>query len=288
MKKFSGMYYKHQKGKLSFAVIAGTTAQHAFIQIITNKDSYYFKYPALARNVAGNIQIGDNLFSNKGISLDIHESGMSIFGKIQYADLTSPSYDIMGVFRFLPMQCRHTIVSLHHRLHGDLFFNNERLDFNGGIGYIEGDSGSSFPAQYTWLHCNDFPEKACVTVSVATIPFLCAHFRGCIGIVYFQATEYRFATYLGVKTLQCDENGIVLSQKKLRLEIKIAASPGYSLLAPQKGHMNRHIKECLSCTAQFRFYKDDKLVFNKQSTGVSVEHVGKCIMPVSVDKSFFQ
>ena len=39
------------------------------------------------------------------------------------------------------------------------FKGEQTIDFTNGVGYIEGDSGTSFPESYVWVHCNDFSEK---------------------------------------------------------------------------------------------------------------------------------
>jgi hypothetical protein len=179
----------------------------------------------------------------------------------------------MGPFKYFPMQCRHKISSLHHRLDGSLTINGEIIDFTGGIGYIEGDSGTSFPKSYTWLQYNDFSEKACVTVAVADIPFAGFHFHGCIAVVYLSGVEYRLATYLGVKIIKCNENRIMLKQGNLRLEIEISAGTGHKLAAPENGEMTREIRERIVCGAQFRFMKNGQVLFNRRSKNASFEFV---------------
>lgn len=273
MRKFNGLYFKHQKDGHTAAVIAGISDDHAFIQVITSRDSYYFKYPLPNYKPGDVIIIGGSGFSKDGIRVNIEQDGVSILGEIKYKNLTPLRYDIMGPFKYLPMQCRHKILSLHHRLSGGLTICGETIDFDNGIGYIEGDSGTSFPKSYTWIQCNDFPEKACVAASVADIPFAGFHFRGCICVVHLNGIEYRMATYLGVRIIRCDEKRIVLSQNKLRLEIEIDAGSGHKLLAPQKGKMIREIRERIVCGARFRFIKNGEVVFDGHSKNASFEYV---------------
>ena len=273
-KRFDGMYYKHQKDEHTVAIIAGlSSGNHAFIQIITNNKSYYFEYPLTVCKFGETIEIADNTFSSDGVKININENGVLICGEIEYTELTPIKYDIMGPFKYLPMECRHKILSLHHRLDGGLAFNGQFIDFTGGIGYIEGDSGKSFPKSYAWIQCNDFSEKACVSVSIADIPFAGLRFRGCIAVVYFNGAEYRMATYLGVKIICCDENRIIIRQGKLRLDIEIGAGTEYKLIAPDKGKMNREIRECIVCGAKFRFMKGETTLFEQKTTKASFEYV---------------
>lgn len=273
MDSFSGTYYKHQKGGQAAALIAGKTADHAFIQVITNTVSHYFRYPLWAYKSGKAVEIGTNVFSEAGIKVRIKQKGVSISGELQYHGLTPLRYDIMGPFMLLPMQCRHKITSLHHRLTGSMSVCGETMDFTGGTGYIEGDSGSSFPEHYSWLQCNAFPEKACVTVSVADIPFLGMHFPGCICVVHCKGTEYRLATYLGAKILCRDEKRIRLVQGRLRLEIDIEAGAEHTLIAPAKGQMSRQIREQIVCGARFRFLKNGQMLFDAYSKYASFEYV---------------
>ena len=271
MKRFSGMYYKHQKGGNTVSFIAGTTAEHAFIQVITNKKSYYFKYPLPAAKQENGYRIGGNIFSERGVILDIRKGDILISGRIRYSALIPIKYGIMGPFKYLPMQCRHKISSLYHRLDGKLNICGEELDLTGGVGYIEGDSGRSFPKSYAWIQCSDFPEKACVTLSVADVPFMGMNFPGCICVVYFRGAEYRLATYLGVKIIRCDEKRIVIEQGKLRLEIELNAGVGHKLRAPENGKMVREIRECIVCGARFKFIKSGNVLFDWYSENASFE-----------------
>jgi len=272
---FDGTYFKHQKGGRTVALIAGTSAgNHAFIQIITNEFSHCLNYPAPDHTPGDIIRVGGSIFSLNGVSLDIEGKDISVRGEIGYAGQTPLRYDVMGPFRYLPMQCRHRIHSLHHRLCGSLAICGEYIDFTGGTGYIEGDSGISFPRSYMWVQCNDFPEKACIMASVADIPLAGLRFRGCVCVVWLGGVEYRLATYLGVKILHCDENRVVLKQGSLCLEINIAGGTGHALAAPVQGEMAGEINERIVCGAQFRFMKGGKVLFEQHSENASFEYVG--------------
>lgn len=241
--------------------------------MITNDKSYYFTYPTADCEYGETIKISSSLFSQNGVLIHIEKNGILIRGEIKYTDLTPIQYDIMGPFRYLPMQCRHKITSLHHRLDGILTINDETIDFTGGVGYIEGDSGTSFPKNYVWVQCNDFPEKACITAAVADIPFVGLHFRGCVCIVYIHGIEYRLATYRGVKICVCVKNKIVLKQGNFCLEIDIGEGQNHRLIAPVKGDMVREIHERIVCGAQFRFINDRKVMFEQYSENASFEYV---------------
>lgn len=246
---FEGYYYKHQKEGRTLCMIAGQTGTEKFIQVIT--EDFAVKVPCTKGNI----------FSKSGVLLNIQTSKISLKGAIRYRGLSPIKYDIMGPFRFFPMECRHGIISMRHSLVGSVMLNGEKIDFTGGIGYMEKDSGKSFPSNYAWIQANDFQEPCAIMAAVATIPVCGLHFRGCICVIQYQGREYRLATYLGGRTLICTKNRIILKQGKYRLEIRVKEKEGMELSAPQNGRMVRTIRETASCPAEFRFYINGKAVF---------------------------
>lgn len=257
---FKGYYFKHQKGEHTLCIIAGQSEDERFIQVITKEFSRKVSFTQ------------GNHFSMKGIVLNIHEPGLSLTGRIRYKNLTPIHYDVMGPFCLFPMECRHRIISMNHHLEGKVSFNGELMDFTGGRGYIEGDSGRSFPSSYTWIQANDFQNDCSIMAAVAKIPFCGLKFRGCICVINDRGREYRLATYLGVKILTCTKNNIILKQGKYRLDIRINAGKGHRLSAPQDGEMERTILETVSCPAEFLFFEGQRLIFYKKSEQASFEY----------------
>ncbi len=274
---FEGYYYKHQKGDQTIALIPGRTQEGAFIQLITNEASEYVSFVEDHQKIQFSEkqqQIGDQFFSPSGIKLHIQSKNLTLSGEISYQALTPIRYDIMGFFKYFPMECRHGIVSLHHKLTGGFCINGRTIDFTGGVGYIERDSGTSFPKSYCWIQCNNFletREPVCVFASVAHIPFYGLHFQGCICIVYYKGREYRLATYLGVKILACDERRLVLKQGPYLLEVDIYRNLGHKLVAPDKGQMLRSIHENPSCKAAFQFKYKNRILFDYTTSQASCE-----------------
>lgn len=284
MNYFEGWYFKHQKGHNSIAFIPGINVDSkghrlAYIQVITNNNSYniHYLYPEFqVSSERLNISIGNSTFSEDGINIDIKEEDLIIKGSIKYGDLIRLEGNIMGPFSILPMQCNHGVISLGHRLNGEIIINDEIFDFNDGIGYIEKDWGSSFPKTYSWIQCNDFKNRNCsIVASVADIPFMGTNFRGCIGVIYYEGMEYKLCTYNGVKVLKCDGEGMTLKRGKYKLEIEFNTENPQRLFAPISGHMSKPIHENSGCRGTFRFYIDDKLEFNLQSNNCNYEYVDK-------------
>lgn len=273
--KFEGFYFKHQNGGQAVAFIPGRNEQEAFIQVITNNKSYYVTYPLTEYSSYGIMRIGKNRFSKKGIIIDIEQEDIIIKGRIRYSGLTPLKYDIMGPFQVFPMECRHIVVSMRHHLNGQLLINGEKFDLTGGTGYIEGDSGKSFPAGYTWAQCNTWEngsEDCAVMMAEAKIPFAKKSFRGCIAVVWYQGKEYRLATYKGARIVSCSEQGLVIEQNKLRLQISISEGSGLSLYAPVHGKMSRIIKENIAVRARVQFGKGKKTIFDQWSDFACFEY----------------
>jgi len=172
--RFEGWYYKHQaKDGPSLAIIPGRAADHAFVLINTGSMSHHIRYPLSEYRRGEILRVGSNTFSQHSITLDIPE--LNLAGAIKYTNLTPIRYDIMGPFKFFPMECRHSITSMRHTLHGNVTMNGIVHDYSGGLGYIESDSGRSFPSGYAWVHCNDFRKDCSIMASVAQIPFSLWH-----------------------------------------------------------------------------------------------------------------
>ena len=76
-------------------------------------------------------------------------------------------------FSYLPMQCKHRIISMCHTLYGILKINGEAVSFENGIGYIESDRGTSFPKSYIWTQCSIPKEQpSSIVAAVADIPLV--------------------------------------------------------------------------------------------------------------------
>lgn len=258
---FKGYYYKHQKNDYTISFIPGISNNHEFIQIITSDNSYYIPY------------IKGNIFSKYGIMIDINYDNISIKGKIQYEDLHPIKRDIMGPFKYFPMECKHEIVSMNHKLNGSLIINKKFIDFKGGNGYIEGDYGKSFPKEYIWVQSNDLPNNTSIMVSIANIPFMNTKFKGCICIIYYNDEEYRMASYLGARIIKYNQKKIIIKQGKYLLVANINNNKGYNLKAPYLGEMKKTIIESTNCNTRFRFYKNKRLIFDYNSKNSTYEYV---------------
>ena len=280
---FAGWYFKHQSKNYSISFIPGINInkngdRYAFIQVITENSSYNINYDFYDFSISkdkNTIKIKDNIFSLSGIIVNIKDENINIKGKLTYKDITKIKGNIMGPFSYFPfMECIHGVLSLNHSVEGNLKVNNEQIKFINAKGYIENDSGKSFPKNYLWLQSNYFMKKnASIMVSIADIPFLGFEFKGCIAIVYYEGKEYRLATYNGVKIISYNEKGLIIKRGPYRLEVEIRSLSPQKLLAPNSGDMIRKIKENISCNANFKFYKNDKLIFDLDSNKTSFEYV---------------
>lgn len=269
---FEGWYYKQQVNHKTLAIIAGKSDEGAFIQIITDTRSVYVPFALSAYQKDKTLKIGSNEFSNDHLYLCINHDHFSISGELHYRNLTPLKKDIMGPFRYFPMECRHEIISMKHEVVGEMRLNGETLRFDPGTGYMEADRGFSFPESYAWVQSNDFKANCSVMASVARIPFGGLRFWGCIGVVWLDGTAYRFATYSGAKIKRCEQGIITLNQGKYHLSIQVEQQNAYDLLAPKRGSMNRIIKESASAPAQFVFRYGDHILFNEKTPCAGYEY----------------
>lgn len=278
---FEGWYLKHQNMGKTIAFIPAVHADKqgrwsASIQVITDEGSWNFTYPIGMCRIQKDkfrIKIGSNIFSEKGIDVDICTQELSVRGKIYYSRFHKIEQDIMGPFRFFPsMQCSHGIISMAHELRGSLFLNGNRMEFTGGRGYVETDRGQSFPKTYLWSQCGfGGRRKNSIMVSAADIPFMGGSFRGCISAIQYEGKEYRLCTYYGARILEYGKGKISIKQGNMCLRVTCLSEAPFPLRAPADGDMRRCIKESPSCRVQYRLWIGKKEVFHLLSEHASFE-----------------
>lgn len=278
---FEGWYLKQQNSGETLALIPAYHISRkgepsASLQIITDEAAYCIPFEAEEFQADPRrfcVQIAGNTFCEKGVLLNLHTKDVSLTGKLRFGPLTPLLSDIMGPFRFVPfLQCRHSVLSLTHRVNGFVELNGKRFLFENGTGYIEGDRGASFPSSYLWTQCNWYEQGPCsVMLSVASIPFLGASFTGCICSVYYGGREYRLATYQGAKVLRWVKDEAIVAQGSRLLQVNLLEQNAHNLRAPSRGAMSRTIRESPSCRVRYRFFDGKRTVFDFISTQGSFE-----------------
>ena len=275
---FCGWYFKSQSKEKTFAVIAAYHSSNkdakCSLQFITDDGAWNVVYPfdAYKKEREGfSVKIGENAFSEKGLTLCVHEDGLDIDGKLVFGEWTPIKYDIMGPFALVPfMECRHSVLSMYHTVSGKITLNGEEYDFDDSVGYIEGDRGYSFPKVYSWTQC--VFNGGSLMLSVADIPFGPFRFTGIIGVIYYNGKEYRIATYLGAKAEKISGGEIVVRQGKATFIAKLIEKHAMPLNAPVGGEMSRTIRESASCKASYKFEIKGETLFDFESDRASFEY----------------
>ena len=161
---------------------------------------------------------------------------------------------VMGWFAWVPgMECYHGIVSMDHSLRGSLAVNGQKMDFDGGRGYMEKDWGRAMPRAWVWMQSNHFEKPGTgFTFSIADIPWGKHYFKGFLGGLLLDGHLYRFATYTGARlhdfTVASDSVHFVLSDLQKRLFVTAHSAQGVDLRAPTTRQMDRRIQETLSAS----------------------------------------
>lgn len=278
---FYGWYFRCQGNEGSIAVIPAVhisaKKRSCSIQVITESGSWNKVFSTrqfrLNRD-KGIMQIGENLFSRKGIRLRLETDGVKISGILRFGQFAEPKYDIMGPFRYIPgMECRHAVYSMRHSVDGELQINDQLLHFQNGKGYMEGDSGKSFPEKYVWTQ--HFLGDGSLMLAAATIPLGWTCFTGAVGILYLKGREYRFATYLGAHVQKIGNGELFIRQGKYSLRVRFPRKTGSVLRAPQKGKMTRRIRESVSCRAEYTLLCGDRIVFRTVTDKAAFEYETK-------------
>ena len=285
---FEGWYFKHHEGDETISFIPGiqideNSCAYAFIQVITKDESHFFSYP-ISKFYADQevlfIRIGNNIFTRQGIYIDINQENskkekVRIKGHFHYEGLTKVNYSIMGPFQYLPMPCRHGILSMHHRVTGNMQINEKSIVMYRGLGYMETDYGKSFPKKYFWTQANAKKVFAPqIFASIAALPICGREMLGCVAVIAYQGKQYRLATYLGARVLIIKESLAIIQQGRWTLCIHMdRAHRAQELLAPCKGKLSRTIKEDVKCVVRYTFYHGTKKVFDWTTRNASIEFV---------------
>lgn len=301
---FEGWYFKQvssdERTVLSF--IPGISLHgddsHAFIQsVLVEKQeegpdrtsTHYFRYPVKEFHVQNDpflLQIGNNIFTETFLSINLKNKELTMRGKIgfgsfQKIETSFSSPTIMGPFGYLPsMECYHGIVSMNHSLSGFMKIGQRTLPFSDGKGYIERDWGTSFPEKYLWIQSNHFQEKnTSLFFSIATIPYHFTSFEGFIANFQLYGREYRFATYNRSSCMveKIEDGGllITLKNKDATLQAKVHYDHLMHLPAPQLGKMKRYIEESLSATVDIHFHDVKRnLLYQGVASSAGIDVVG--------------
>ena len=261
-KRFFGIYYKHQnKDGYTIAAIVSKSNEGDMVQIITNEKAYLVK------------DVSQVKASFDGITFDIHQEDLSLVGHISYDKLLKPKKDIMSYYRFFPIECKHKVYSMYHRLDGLVVVNNETISFHDGDGYMEGDKGRNFPKEYLWLNATN--KEASLVLAIATIPLGLFTIKGITSLITYQEKEYRFGTYNFAKAMKISKSHIIVRKGKYILDINIEDHQGHALKAPVKGDMVRFIHECPSVSIHYTLKKKDEVIMDITHPYASFEYVFK-------------
>ena len=261
MKKFKGYYFKCSSNEHTLALIPASHENGASLQIITDRNSFVTDYRhILFGKTLPRVKIGESTFSERKIILNVNRQNIKAKGVIYFGTLTPLKYDIMGAFKPIAplMQCRHSVISMKHKVNGSVIINGEKYIFKNDSGYIEGDEGRSFPKNYVWAQA--FFDGGSIMMSAADVPLPGTVIRGVIAVLYAYGKEFRLATYLGAKAVFVGDGYAEIRQGKYTLTIKRLSDNSHKLLAPQKGKMNRIIRESPKCELYCRLKKNDRII----------------------------
>jgi len=294
---FEGWYFKmvSADGEHRFAFIPGVSLgknTHAFVQFIDGQTgkTQYFRFNINDFYYSSNrfaVWVGPNFFSADSFFVDLGRGDKKIIGKgiisnrVEYP-VRPLSPGIMGWYRFVPfMECFHGVVSIDHKISGNLLINNKLISLENGKGYIEKDWGKSMPSAWIWTQSNTFDDGSNTSfmLSIANIPWIGRSFTGFLGFLWVNEILYRFATYTGAKVEKLnrtdDRIEVVIKDKNFTIEFFGLKGMRGELLAPVAGDMSRTIHE--SIDAEIRVILRDingTIIYDGTAKNAGLELVG--------------
>jgi len=291
---FEGWYFKHVSRDLEnvYSFIPGVSLTrkdpHAFIQVINGitGETDYITYSLDQFTCEKNrlyVKIGNSVFTDNYIDLNIDRENLNLSGRIDYNNITKYprsllSPGIMGWYSFVPyMECKHGIVSVNHDLNGKINLNGNSINLNDGKGYIEKDWGTSFPEAWIWIQSNNFSNHdTSFTFSIAKIPWLGRFFMGFISFLYLNGKFFLFSTYNKsvITKIEHDNTSVTIEMKSnnVLLKVKVVKNSFGELRAPAAGDMSRRIKESIDSTIVLSLHdKDGKLIYEDSGKRAGLE-----------------
>ncbi len=285
-KYFEGWYYKliSQDETSALAIIPGIAMdekgeKQAFIQVLNGKslEAEYYRFEAesfQAHPSKFELKLADNFFSASQIKLNHPELKGELHFKNQVG-WPKPWYSpgIMGPFSFIPfMECYHGILSMDHKIEGQIHFKGVDYNFDGGRGYMEKDWGHSFPSAYIWMQSNHFSKSGIsVKASVAKIPWLGSSFVGFIAGVWLKDRLIQFTTYNFTKLKKSRVSDhyveIQMENRNHRLKIIATKSEATSLASPIAGFMDGRISESMTSKLEIELFDKKKKVILLKDIG---------------------
>jgi tocopherol cyclase len=295
---FEGWYFKHVSKDLEqiYSFIPGVSLNendsHAFIQVINGitGETEYISYPLqefIWDNKRLYLKIGESVFTDKNIDLNIENKNLNVTGHLEYVNMVKYpksilSPGIMGWYSFVPfMECKHGVVSVNHDLSGSIRINDKLICLDGGKGYIEKDWGTSFPEAWLWVQANNFQDHdTSFGFSVAKIPWRGKFFIGFIAFLYHNKKFFLFSTYNSSVISEISHSGksikFTLNHRNTILKVIITKKTFGILRAPSLGNMSRRIKESIDSQIDLSLFdKNYNLIFNDVSNRAGLEVTDK-------------
>ena len=309
---FEGWYLKvvDPVHDLAFAAIPGLSYDaagrgHAFVQVIdgVRERGDYHRYDireaAFAKTARAaptasdfDVSIGANRFSESGMDVDVPGCRAELGFRQNVPWPRRPwSPGAMGPFSFAPgMQCKHGVVSLHHRVVGSVRLGDgPTVTLSpAATGYLEKDWGSAFPLRWTWLQTNHLAGErapACLLVSAGVVPWVTGAFEGHIAALLWRGRLEVFATYNGSEMTQAIADGRVrlrfrrpsLRYRHTWLEVDAPLpARGVTLAAPvEAGGMGGHVNESLTARTHVRFGHGTQPLLDTHTTYTGFELGGQ-------------
>jgi tocopherol cyclase len=290
---FEGWYVKvvDPTEEYALAVIPGISKgkdghNHSFIQLLDGKQckTFYHEFEEEAfvpSPRSFDVELKGNRFGTTQMILDLPEvKGQLAFEELFHWPKMLGAPGIMGWYSFVPfMECYHGVVSVNHRIRGQLEVYGKKVDFTNGKGYMEKDWGKSFPSAWIWTQTNHFDEVYPVSLmaSVANIPWLGSSFVGYIVGFLLGDRLFRFATYTGAKMkaeIKGNEVQVGFKDNRYRLEIKAHKAEGGNLISPISGNMVGKVNESLQAEIEVRFFEKEQLIFEGVGRNAGLEVAG--------------
>jgi len=288
---FEGWYYKIvDRGENSvIAIIPGVSlgeeSTHSFIQVLdgTRQTYDYYRYGIDEFKYSRDefrIEVGNSTFTTDRIELQVQGREGIISGELSFNDLRpwpgrlwSPGS--MGALGLVPgIPCYHHVLSLDHRVSGQISVGDRILDFEGGRGYTEKSWGRSFPRRWIWVQSNHFEQPGtCFILAFARMNLHSRPISGLTCGLFREKQHFEFCTWSGGRVTEMNVGerkvNIVLENPRNKLELEAIQAATTKMLVPHIGGMTGSVFESLTSLVKFA-------LLDKKGDTTLLEGTGRC------------
>ena len=228
----------------------------------------------------------DNFKLNSyGLNLDFCSGGIELCGSLKFGPFKSfpksiLSPGIMGPLSFNPfLPVHHAIISMNHKVDGEIKINGKNYLFDEGSGYIEKSWGNFYPKSWVMIQCHTFNiENTSFFFVAAPAQLQNRTMQGMLCFLKNGDKIYNLSMYKGAKIENISYNQriffIEASCNNIKFDATIIPRTYGSLKVPSPESKEWMMHECLNATLHINVFENGEKILTAEGEQSSFDLVG--------------